>query len=167
MASYVVNDHAVARARKLIGARQYVLDSEWGEVQPSADDENAYLSSHSWEEYAEWHLGLTEGASDETKVEGELTLQLGDELSTAGPGALAFAPRGIPHTLANHGSVPARFLVVCTPAGFEREFARRAAARAGVEPPSWALHPIPEVTRVGPRIGEPSFEPIERRARCD
>lgn len=30
MASYSVNDDAVAHARKLIDARQYVLDSDWG-----------------------------------------------------------------------------------------------------------------------------------------
>ena len=35
---------------------------------PSADDQNAYLERHSWEEYAAWHLGLTEGANDETKA---------------------------------------------------------------------------------------------------
>jgi hypothetical protein len=58
----------VARARRLIKARQYVLRSDWGDVQPSADDENAYLASHSWDEYAEWHLGLTEGPADETKA---------------------------------------------------------------------------------------------------
>jgi hypothetical protein len=68
MASYTVNRRAVARARSLIDARQYVLDSDWGEVQPRADDENAFLESHSWSEYAEWHLGLTEGAADETKA---------------------------------------------------------------------------------------------------
>lgn len=68
MASYTVNTRAVARARKLIDARQYVLDSDWGEVQPSADDENAFLKSHTWKEFAEWHLGLTEGAADETKA---------------------------------------------------------------------------------------------------
>lgn len=68
MASYTVNRRAVARARRLIEARQYVLDSDWGEAQPTADDENAYLASHSWDEYAEWHLGLTEGATDETKA---------------------------------------------------------------------------------------------------
>ncbi len=67
MASYTVNRAAVARARKLIDAHQYVLDSEWGKVQPGADDENAYLESHSWGDYAEWFLGLTEGATDETK----------------------------------------------------------------------------------------------------
>lgn len=68
MASYVVNSDGVERARKLIEARQYVLTSTWGEVQPTVDDENAYLESHSWEEYGAWHLGLTEGANDETKA---------------------------------------------------------------------------------------------------
>ena len=68
MASYSVNDAAVARARERIDAKQYVLDSDWGEVQPDAAAENAYLEKHSWDDYAEWHLGLTEGANDETKA---------------------------------------------------------------------------------------------------
>src|SRR4029453_3823077 len=68
MASYTVNQQAVARARQLIDARQYVLKSVWGDVQPSAEDENAFLESHSWEEYALWHLALTDGATDETKA---------------------------------------------------------------------------------------------------
>jgi hypothetical protein len=68
MATYTVNDDAVARARQLIDARQYVLDSDWGEVQPTAEDENRFLRNHSWDEYAQWHLGLTEGANDETKA---------------------------------------------------------------------------------------------------
>ena len=68
MASYSVNERAVARARELIDARQYVLRSQWNDVQPSAAEENAFLASHSWEEYAAWHLGLTEGAAEETKA---------------------------------------------------------------------------------------------------
>src|ERR671914_1604644 len=68
MASYAVNERAIARARRLIEARQYVLTSDWGDVQPKAAAENAFLASHSWEEYAEWHLGLTEGARDGTKA---------------------------------------------------------------------------------------------------
>ncbi len=67
MASYSVNERAIAHARRLIGARQYVLDSDWGEVQPRAEDENAFLKGHSWDEYAEWHLGLNQEATDETK----------------------------------------------------------------------------------------------------
>jgi hypothetical protein len=68
MAKYHVNPAAVQHARQLIKARQYVLDSEWGSVQPRADAENEYLRQHSWEEYAAWHLGLTEGVTDETKA---------------------------------------------------------------------------------------------------
>ena len=68
IASYVVNEPALARARRLIRGRQYVLNSDWGDAQPQAKDENAFLASHSWSEYGEWHLGLTEGASDETKA---------------------------------------------------------------------------------------------------
>jgi hypothetical protein len=68
MASYSLNEAAVDHARRLIDAHQYVLDSNWGDVQPSTDDENAFLASHPWEDYAEWHLGLTDGADDETKA---------------------------------------------------------------------------------------------------
>ena len=68
VASYTVNPRAVAHARRLIDAKQYVLRSEWGEAQPRAADENAFLDSHTWDEYAAWHLGLTEGAPDETKA---------------------------------------------------------------------------------------------------
>jgi hypothetical protein len=68
MASYTVNQRAVARARRLIDAGQYVLQSDWGNVQPRAAAQNTFLESHSWDEYAEWHLGLTEGAADQTKA---------------------------------------------------------------------------------------------------
>jgi hypothetical protein len=68
VASYSVNELAVTRAKERIDSRQYVLDSDWGEVQPDAEAQNRYLSSHSWNEYAEWHLGLTDDANDETKA---------------------------------------------------------------------------------------------------
>jgi hypothetical protein len=68
VATYDVNPDAVAHCRALIEKKQYVLDSDWGEVQPNAEAQNAFLEHHSWEEYAAWHLGLTEGATDETKA---------------------------------------------------------------------------------------------------
>jgi hypothetical protein len=68
VAAYTVNRRGVAHARKLIEARQYVLNSDWGDAQPKAADENAFLENHSWQEYAGWFLGLTEGADDETKA---------------------------------------------------------------------------------------------------
>jgi quercetin dioxygenase-like cupin family protein len=87
-------------------------------------------------------------------LEGELTVQVRQELRKVSAGELAFALGGMPHTLANRSAASARSLIICTPAGFEREFARRIAAQAGVEPQAWATQPIPEVTVVGPRIGE-------------
>ncbi len=45
-----------------------MLRSCWQDVQPRAREQNAFLKTHSWEEYAAWHLGLTQGASDETKA---------------------------------------------------------------------------------------------------
>ena len=68
MAKYAVNDEAVEFALGLISNRQYVLDSRWGDVQPGAAEENAYLENHTWDEYACWHLGLTDGAKDGTKA---------------------------------------------------------------------------------------------------
>jgi hypothetical protein len=68
MATYDVNPDAVAHCRALIEKKQYVLDSDWGRAQPGAEAQNAFLERHSWEEYAAWHLGLTEGATDGTKA---------------------------------------------------------------------------------------------------
>ena len=67
MASYSVNEAGRRRAEELIRHRQYVVRSEWGEAQPRAAQENAFLESHSWSDYAAWHLGLTDGVPDETK----------------------------------------------------------------------------------------------------
>ena len=67
MPKYLVNPAAVDKARELIDSRQYVLRSRWTDVQPDAGEEDEFLRNHDWDEYAEWHLGLTEGASPETK----------------------------------------------------------------------------------------------------
>ena len=68
MPKYSVNEAAFAFAKDLIEHRRYVLRSDWGERQPSTADQNRYLRSPSWEEYGQWHLGLTEGPGDETKA---------------------------------------------------------------------------------------------------
>jgi quercetin dioxygenase-like cupin family protein len=86
-------------------------------------------------------------------LEGELTFQLDGERHTARAGELVFARRGQAHTVANLSGRLARYLLVCTPAGFERYFARNAASQDGVDTPEWANQPIPEVTTVGPPIG--------------
>jgi quercetin dioxygenase-like cupin family protein len=85
-------------------------------------------------------------------LEGELIFQVEDELTTKRVGELAFVARNVAHALANHSDADARYLLVCTPAGFERHWGRIAAASQGVEPPDWALQPIPEVIVVGSQI---------------
>jgi len=68
VATYTVNAAGVEHARELIDKRRIVLSSRWGDVQPSAEDENAYLKRHSFAEYGAWHLALTEGPGEETKA---------------------------------------------------------------------------------------------------
>ena len=68
MAKYLVNTAAVAHCRKLIDAHQYVVSSDWGDVQPSAEQQNDFLEAHSWTDFSMWHLGLTSEANDETKA---------------------------------------------------------------------------------------------------
>ena len=85
-------------------------------------------------------------------LEGELIFQVEDALITKRAGELAFAPRNVMHALANHSAADARYLLVCSPAGLERHFARAAAGAQGVEPPDWALQPSPEIIVVGPQL---------------
>jgi quercetin dioxygenase-like cupin family protein len=80
-------------------------------------------------------------------LEGELIFQVEGQLITKRAGEFAFAPRNVVHTFANHSDAPARYLLVITPASFERYF-----ARMGSDVPEWALQPYPETTVVGPQI---------------
>ena len=69
-------------------------------------------------------------------LEGEIGVQVGDEVRVARPGDLVFKPRGVPHAFWNAGDAPARALEIISPAGFEQYFAEAAA----LFPPS---HPGP------------------------
>lgn len=61
MTRYDVNEEAAEERRALIGGRQYVLDSESGDVQPSVQAANAYVDRYVSNDYAAWYLGLTGG----------------------------------------------------------------------------------------------------------
>ena len=54
----------------------------------------------------------------------------------------------------NIAARPARYLLACTPGGFERYFAKLAAEAAGVAPPPEVAKGYPETTVVGPPIGD-------------
>jgi mannose-6-phosphate isomerase-like protein (cupin superfamily) len=60
-------------------------------------------------------------------LEGEIGVQVGEEVRVARPGDLVFKPRGVPHAFWNAGDVPARTLEIISPAGFQRYFAKIAA----------------------------------------
>lgn len=62
-----LNDDAVGKARSLIEAHQYALDTDWSEAQPSPDAENDMIDRNGWEGFGEWHLGIDPEASEETK----------------------------------------------------------------------------------------------------
>jgi hypothetical protein len=68
MPTYRVNQAGVAKAKALIDARRYVLRSRWAEAQPTAQDENSFLETHTWDEYGEWHLALNVRAKANTKA---------------------------------------------------------------------------------------------------
>jgi uncharacterized cupin superfamily protein len=56
-------------------------------------------------------------------LEGEVGVQVGDEVRYARPGDLVFKPRGLWHAFWNRTDEPARLLELISPAGFERYFA--------------------------------------------
>jgi len=73
-------------------------------------------------------------------LEGEVTIQVGEDVRTATAGMFAFAARETPHTFANRSRKEARILITLTPAGFERYL------ETGRRPP-------PHTRAVGPSLG--------------
>ncbi len=55
-------------------------------------------------------------------LEGEIGVQVGDEVITAPAGAVVYKPRGVEHAFWNADSVPARLIDIISPAGFEHFF---------------------------------------------
>jgi mannose-6-phosphate isomerase-like protein (cupin superfamily) len=55
-------------------------------------------------------------------LEGEVGVQVGDEIHYARPGDLVIKPRGVAHAFWNRTEAPARLLEIISPAGFERYF---------------------------------------------
>jgi gentisate 1,2-dioxygenase len=70
-------------------------------------------------------------------LEGEVGVQVGDEVTVGRPGDLIFKPRGIWHAFWNAGDQPARLLEIISPAGFERFFAEAAPLFAVEGPPDF------------------------------
>jgi len=67
-----------------------------------------------------WHVHRTQDESIYV-LDGQVTVMVGEEHWTLGPGDCAFGPREVPHGFRVQGETPARLLLICTPgAGFDR-----------------------------------------------
>jgi hypothetical protein len=73
-----LNKKALAHAKKLVSKGDVVRDErdDWSEHPPSAADENSFLDSHDYADYALWHLGVDPDASETTK--GRYSFPIGD-----------------------------------------------------------------------------------------
>lgn len=92
----------------------------------------------------------THANEDEVSIilEGEIGVQIGDDISTAGPGAYVIKPREVPHAFWNAGTSPARFIEIVSPPGFEQYFTDAAAVLAQDGPPD-----MEGLARVAARYG--------------
>ena len=70
-------------------------------------------------------------------LEGEIGIQVGDEVVTARAGDLVFKPRGVPHAFWNAGEEEVRLLELISPGGFDRYFADMAPLLGGAGPPDF------------------------------
>jgi quercetin dioxygenase-like cupin family protein len=57
-------------------------------------------------------------------LEGEIGVQIGEQVISASAGSVIFKPREVEHAFWNAGAAPARVLEVISPAGFEHFFAQ-------------------------------------------
>ena len=61
-------------------------------------------------------------------IEGELSFEVGEQQATAAPGTFVYAPRDVPHSF-KVTKVPARYLILFSPAGIEAFFSEVADLR--------------------------------------
>jgi len=105
-------------------------------------------------------------------LEGDVTMQCGEQRFRASAGAFVFLPRGVPHTFVVEGDRPARMLTLLTPGGGEGVFidGGRTPEHDGLPPaapPNVAA--LKEVSArygaeiVGPPIAPQGRQPIEPR----
>ena len=95
-------------------------------------------------------------------LSGRVGVQIGEEVTEAGPGDFVAKPRGVPHAFWNAGDEPARLLELISPAGFERYFEEMAPILQAGGPPD--LDRLAEVqARYGLQMDRESIEPLKQR----
>jgi hypothetical protein len=68
---------------------------------------------------------------------GRVGVQIGDEVTEAGPGELVAKPRGVPHAFWNAGDEEARLLELISPAAFASYFVEMAPVLSAGGPPDF------------------------------
>ncbi len=65
-----LNHRSYEFAHDQIKNGRMVLDrrDDWSEHQPLTRAENDFIEAHGWDEYANWHLGIDDEASEQTKA---------------------------------------------------------------------------------------------------
>lgn len=88
-------------------------------------------------------------------LEGTLTVQVGGDTITTSPGDFVYLPRGIAHSFRNAGEVPAKALVLTTPAGLEGFFTEvfDPASDRDATPPQVSRELIARAMTAAPKYG--------------
>ncbi len=86
-------------------------------------------------------------------LEGEVTVNCGEQSWTATPGMFAFLPRGIPHSFRVSEAGPAKMLQLTSPAQFERFAAEMGEPATSMTLPEPTDIDIPKVLGIAPKYG--------------
>ena len=88
-------------------------------------------------------------------LEGEITFTVGDRTVVGTPGVFVQIPRGTPHAFKNNSAAPARMLIQCVPAGFEKFMAEFATELPSPDAPPLPPSPaeIGKLLTIAPRYG--------------
>lgn len=110
------NREAVEFARQMIEDGRYVLDEhgDWDEINPDTDEENNFIRDRGMKAYANWHLGIKVGGSEEDKT--TYSFPYGDYHKVYRSGLIAAEERAAQY---HHGAVEqaAKDLLALLPEG--------------------------------------------------
>ena len=88
-------------------------------------------------------------------TEGEITFTVDGRTVSGTPGTFVQIPRGTPHAFRNNTAKPARMLIMCVPAGFEKFMAEFATELPSADAPPVPPSPgeIEKLLSIAPRYG--------------
>jgi quercetin dioxygenase-like cupin family protein len=95
-------------------------------------------------------------------LEGEVGVQIGDEVAVATQGDLVFKPRGVQHAFWNAGDTPARVLEIISPAPFADYFKEISPLMLGPEGPDFGAIAALQA-RYGLTMDPAQIEPLIER----